>query len=93
MKRKEGKRGTRMQDILIDLMWKLRSKGFGDQGSHTKKGELTAIRNNKLHLRALIPNDPTAIRKFVSKYIGVQRFPRQALVFLFPSRSELKDDL
>ena len=45
-------------------------------------------RNNKLHLRALIPNDPTAIRKFVSKYIVVQRFPRQALVFLFPSRSE-----
>ena len=42
MKRKEGKRGTRTQDILIDLMWKLRSKGFGDRESPTKRGELTA---------------------------------------------------
>ena len=42
MKRKEGRRGTRTQDILIDLMWKLRSKGFGDQENHTKRGELIA---------------------------------------------------
>jgi len=45
----EGKRGTRTQDILIDLMWKLRSKGFGDQGSHTKRGELSGKESNKLH--------------------------------------------
>ena len=48
MKQTEGKRGTRTQDILIDLMWKLRSKGFGDQGSHTKRGEPSDKESNKL---------------------------------------------
>ena len=41
LKQTEGKLGVKMRDILIDLTWKPRSKGFGDQESHTKKGELT----------------------------------------------------
>lgn len=89
MKQTEGKRGTRTQDILIDLMWKLRSKGFGDQGSHTKRGELSDKESNKLHnICKLILNDSTVTRKFVSKYTAFKLFSHQVRMFLCPTRSE-----
>lgn len=36
----EGKPGIKMPDISTDLMWKPRSKGFGDRENHTKKGRI-----------------------------------------------------